>query len=333
MPSASDEGDVRAVTPVFGEQDSPDKGGVGPGEGCCWTLQPVNTLVRQKPGWGFVRLRRLRRRDAQPECHDDSSHVDKAASPLFDSPAIRRGGESQPERVARKRMTRPDARMLPAWTAYAAGRLPLSSRRTSLEVMRIPFRPSSAALALPLIASILGAQQGATPASRSPFQHLLADHWQWSLRESPILATTLGEHRYDRELYDPSIAAMDRRAREAAAFLARADAIDTTRLTSGERVSRAILRRDLAPDVAREANRMMRDSIQYALDHRREALDYALQFARDMDPALQDKFVGMYVNHYTVDSGDVIPKAAQKLLDLGYEAGLIPNKVTVDFVR
>ena len=93
------------------------------------------------------------------------------------------------------------------------------------------------------------------------------------------------------------------------------------------------LRRDLAPDIARECCRLMRDSIQYALDHREEALNYAMQFARDMEPALAEKFVGMYVNHYTVDCGEIIPKAAQKLLDLGFEAGLIPHRVELEFVR
>jgi 1,4-dihydroxy-6-naphthoate synthase len=78
---------------------------------------------------------------------------------------------------------------------------------------------------------------------------------------------------------------------------------------------------------------MMRESIVYALDNHEEALNYALQFARDMEPALAEKFVGMYVNHYTVDAGDVIPKAAQKLLDLGFEAGIIPHRVQVEFVR
>ena len=72
---------------------------------------------------------------------------------------------------------------------------------------------------------------------------------------------------------------------------------------------------------------MMRDSIQYSLDNHSEALEYAMQFARDMDPELANKFVGMYVNHYTVDCGDIIPKAAQKLLDMGYEIGLIPNRI------
>ena len=78
---------------------------------------------------------------------------------------------------------------------------------------------------------------------------------------------------------------------------------------------------------------MMRESIQYALDNHAEALEYAMQFARDMEPRLAEKFVGMYVNHYTVDAGDVVPRAAQKLLDLGFEAGLIPHKVVVEFVR
>lgn len=93
------------------------------------------------------------------------------------------------------------------------------------------------------------------------------------------------------------------------------------------------LRRDLAPEIATECCRLMRDSIQYALDHREEALNYAMQFARDMEPALAEKFVGMYVNHYTVDCGEIVPKAAQKLLDLGHEAGLIPNRVELEFVR
>lgn len=94
-----------------------------------------------------------------------------------------------------------------------------------------------------------------------------------------------------------------------------------------------VLLRKLPDDVKSECCRMMRESIQYALDNHAEALEYAMQFARDMDPRLAEKFVGMYVNHYTVDAGDVIPKAAQKLLDLGYEAGIIPNRVEVDFVR
>ena len=93
------------------------------------------------------------------------------------------------------------------------------------------------------------------------------------------------------------------------------------------------LRRDLDPEIATEACRLMRESIQYALDHRDEALNYAMQFARDMEAPLAERFVGMYVNHYTVDCGDLVPKAAQKLLDMGFEAGLIPHRVAVEFVR
>jgi 1,4-dihydroxy-6-naphthoate synthase len=93
------------------------------------------------------------------------------------------------------------------------------------------------------------------------------------------------------------------------------------------------LRRDLPAEVGAECCRLMRDSIQYALDNHDEALNYAMQFARDMEPALAEKFVGMYVNHYTLDAGDVIPRAAQKLLDLGHEVGMIPHRIEVDFVR
>jgi len=93
------------------------------------------------------------------------------------------------------------------------------------------------------------------------------------------------------------------------------------------------LRRDLSPKIASECCRLMRESIQYALDHREESLVYALQFARDMEAPLAEKFVGMYVNHYTVDCGELVPKAAQKLLDLGHDAGLIPHRVTLEFVR
>ncbi len=123
--------------------------------------------------------------------------------------------------------------------------------------MRIHLRP----LARLALAATLGAaaapaaraQRATAPSRPSAFQALLDDHWQWTLRESPVLATTLGDHRYDRELGDLTLAAMDRRAREAARFLARADAIDTTRLSAAERVTRAILRRDLAEAV--EGNR------------------------------------------------------------------------------
>lgn len=94
-----------------------------------------------------------------------------------------------------------------------------------------------------------------------------------------------------------------------------------------------VLLRSLDADIKSECCRMMRESIQYALDNHAEALEYALQFARDMEVRLADKFVGMYVNHYTLDAGEIVPKAAQKLLNLGFEAGIIPHKVEVEFVR
>ncbi len=93
------------------------------------------------------------------------------------------------------------------------------------------------------------------------------------------------------------------------------------------------LLRSLSPEVQAECCRLMRESVQYALDNHEEALNYALQFARDMEPGLAEKFIGMYVNHYTVDCGEVVPEALQKLFDLGYECGLIPRRATVEFVR
>jgi uncharacterized protein (DUF885 family) len=120
--------------------------------------------------------------------------------------------------------------------------------------MQILFRlVAPAVLALVLAVPGVAAQRTPAALAGSAFQRLLDDHWQWSLRENPVLATTLGDHRYDRELGDLTLAAMDRRARESAAFLARADAIDTVRLTPAERVTRAILRRDLAESI--EGNR------------------------------------------------------------------------------
>jgi 1,4-dihydroxy-6-naphthoate synthase len=94
-----------------------------------------------------------------------------------------------------------------------------------------------------------------------------------------------------------------------------------------------VLLRSLDPEIQSECCRLMRESIQYALDNHDEALEYALQFAGDMEPGLAEKFIGMYVNHYTLDAGDIVPKAAQKLLDLGFEAGLVPRRVEVEFVR
>lgn len=92
------------------------------------------------------------------------------------------------------------------------------------------------------------------------------------------------------------------------------------------------IRRDLDAELTAACCGALRDSIQYALDHREEALQYAMQFARDLDVQLADKFVGMYVNERTVDYGKDGREAIAKLLEMGYEAGIIPNKPHVEFV-
>src|SRR5690348_6779036 len=71
------------------------------------------------------------------------------------------------------------------------------------------------------------------------------------------------------------------------------------------------LRRNLPREVQTECSKLLRESIQYSLDHHDEALNYAMQFARDLEPAQAEQFVGMYVNHHTVDGADVVPRAAQ----------------------
>ena len=92
------------------------------------------------------------------------------------------------------------------------------------------------------------------------------------------------------------------------------------------------IRRDLGNELINSSCQALQDSIQYALDHREEALQYAMQFARDLDPQLADKFVGMYVNERTLDYGNDGREAIIKLLDMGYEAGIITQKPQVEFV-
>ena len=92
------------------------------------------------------------------------------------------------------------------------------------------------------------------------------------------------------------------------------------------------IKRDLGPALMTSCCNALRDSIQYALDHREEALQYAMQFARDLDVQQADKFVGMYVNERTLDYGKDGREAIVKLLDMGYERGIIPYKPNVDFV-
>ncbi len=92
------------------------------------------------------------------------------------------------------------------------------------------------------------------------------------------------------------------------------------------------IRRELGSELIGQVTRALRDSIQFALDHREPALAYAMQFARDLDPQMADRFVGMYVNDRTLDYGEDGKQAVVKLLDMGYQAGIIPHKPAVEFV-
>jgi 1,4-dihydroxy-6-naphthoate synthase len=92
------------------------------------------------------------------------------------------------------------------------------------------------------------------------------------------------------------------------------------------------IRRSLGAELMASVSRALRDSIQYALDHRDEAMAYAMQFARDVDSQLADKFVGMYVNERTLDYGPDGREAVRRLLDMGHKAGIILREARVDFV-
>lgn len=93
-----------------------------------------------------------------------------------------------------------------------------------------------------------------------------------------------------------------------------------------------VVRKDLGEAMIEKIARLVRESIQYALDHREEALAYALTYARDLDPGLADEFVGMYVNQRTVDYGPEGRKAVQLFLDRGAEMGLVPGPLPIQFV-
>ena len=93
-----------------------------------------------------------------------------------------------------------------------------------------------------------------------------------------------------------------------------------------------VVRRDLGEETVREVARLTKASIQYALDHREEALAYALNYARDLPPETADRFVSMYVNEWTLDYGETGREAVRTLLSYGYEAGVILHKVEVEFV-
>ena len=92
------------------------------------------------------------------------------------------------------------------------------------------------------------------------------------------------------------------------------------------------IRRSLGPELMSSVSTALRESIQYALDHREEALAYSMQFARDLDVQLDDKFVGMYVNERTLDYGQDGREAVRRLLEMGHKAGIIPHEAKVEFV-
>jgi 1,4-dihydroxy-6-naphthoate synthase len=94
-----------------------------------------------------------------------------------------------------------------------------------------------------------------------------------------------------------------------------------------------VVRRDLGPQTMRTISRLLKESIRYSLEHRDAALEYALQYARDMDKSLADRFVGMYVNDWTLDYGERGREAVRRLLAEGHRAGIIANPVNVEFVE
>jgi 1,4-dihydroxy-6-naphthoate synthase len=92
------------------------------------------------------------------------------------------------------------------------------------------------------------------------------------------------------------------------------------------------VRRDLGPEMMARLTKLVRETIRHSLAHRPQALEYAMSFARGMDPGVADRFVGMWVNDMTLDMGERGRRAVQLFLDRGHEAGVIPRRVTLDFV-
>ncbi len=92
------------------------------------------------------------------------------------------------------------------------------------------------------------------------------------------------------------------------------------------------IRKDLGRQVMEEVTELLKQSIQFGLNYREEALDHALQYGRDLDRQKADEFVGMYVNDWTLDFGEKGREAVALLLRRGYEAGVIPNPVELEFI-
>jgi 1,4-dihydroxy-6-naphthoate synthase len=91
------------------------------------------------------------------------------------------------------------------------------------------------------------------------------------------------------------------------------------------------IRRDLGPELIRQVSRHLHQSIVYSLENREDAMSYAMQFARDMQPEIADRFVAMWVNERTLDYGPEGREAVKRLLSEGHKAGIIPHKVKVEF--
>ncbi|MDE0636509.1 MAG: ABC transporter substrate-binding protein [Candidatus Poribacteria bacterium] len=94
-----------------------------------------------------------------------------------------------------------------------------------------------------------------------------------------------------------------------------------------------VIRRNLGDEKIHAITSLLKQSIQYSLEHRERGLEYAMTYARDMETDLADKFVGMYVNDYTLDYGESGRKAVQELLNRGHKAGVISHRVDADFVE
>lgn len=92
------------------------------------------------------------------------------------------------------------------------------------------------------------------------------------------------------------------------------------------------IRRDLGEAAIREITAVLKSSIEYGLAHRKEAVDYALRFGRGLDTGLADKFIGMYVNEWTIDYGYLGRRAVRELLKMAHEIGMVPPVPTIDFV-
>jgi len=91
------------------------------------------------------------------------------------------------------------------------------------------------------------------------------------------------------------------------------------------------IRRELDPETIRQVSHCLKESIRYSLANREDALEYAMQFARDMDTDLADRFVTMWVNDLTLEYSDRGREAVQRILTEGFEQGIIPNLPTVEF--